>query len=37
LVLIRTFMDEVLYNDVGNQITMIKRRRVEAAAETAAP
>ncbi len=26
LVLIKTFMDEVIFNDVGNQITMIKRR-----------
>jgi anti-sigma regulatory factor (Ser/Thr protein kinase) len=24
--LIRTFMDEVLFNDIGNEITMIKRR-----------
>ena len=26
LVLIRMFMDEVQFNEVGNQITMIKRR-----------
>jgi hypothetical protein len=26
LVLIKTFMDEVVFNDAGNQITMIKRR-----------
>ena len=32
LVLIRTFMDEVRYNDVGNEITMIHRRRPDAAA-----
>jgi CheY-like chemotaxis protein/anti-sigma regulatory factor (Ser/Thr protein kinase) len=28
LVLIHTFMDEVSHNDVGNQITMIKRREL---------
>ena len=27
LALIRTFMDEVIFNDVGNEITMVKRRR----------
>ena len=32
LVLIRTFMDEVVFNDVGNEITMIKRRRPDASA-----
>jgi anti-sigma regulatory factor (Ser/Thr protein kinase) len=26
VLLIRTFMDEVAFNDKGNQITMIKRR-----------
>jgi hypothetical protein len=26
-VLIKTFMDDVQFNDVGNQITMTKRRR----------
>jgi hypothetical protein len=26
LLLMRTFMDEVLFNDQGNQVTMIKRR-----------
>ena len=26
LLLIRTFMDEVAFNDTGNQITMVKRR-----------
>jgi len=26
ILLIRTFMDEVIYNGMGNQITMIKRR-----------
>ena len=26
LLLIRTFMDEVHHNDVGNEITMVKRR-----------
>lgn len=26
LVLVRTFMDEVVYNEVGNQVTMVKRR-----------
>jgi CheY-like chemotaxis protein len=29
LFLIRTFMDEVRFNDVGNEITMIKRRAVD--------
>jgi CheY-like chemotaxis protein/anti-sigma regulatory factor (Ser/Thr protein kinase) len=28
LMLIRTFMDEVTFNDVGNEITMVKRRAV---------
>ncbi len=32
LVLIRTFMDEVVHNDVGNEITMIKRSRSNASA-----
>ncbi|MFZ5831463.1 MAG: ATP-binding protein [Planctomycetota bacterium] len=27
LVLIRAFMDEVQFNDAGNQVTLIKRRR----------
>ena len=27
LFLIRTFMDEVRFNDTGNEITMIKRHR----------
>ena len=26
LLLIRTFMDEVLHNEVGNEITMVKRK-----------
>jgi anti-sigma regulatory factor (Ser/Thr protein kinase) len=26
LMLIRTFMDEVLFNDTGNEIIMVKRR-----------
>jgi anti-sigma regulatory factor (Ser/Thr protein kinase) len=26
LLLMRTFMDEVIYNDAGNQVTLIKRR-----------
>jgi CheY-like chemotaxis protein/anti-sigma regulatory factor (Ser/Thr protein kinase) len=30
LLLMRTFMDEVLFNDAGNAVTMIKRRKVEA-------
>jgi CheY-like chemotaxis protein/anti-sigma regulatory factor (Ser/Thr protein kinase) len=32
LFLIRTFMDEVHYNDSGNQITLVKRRRAPATA-----
>jgi DNA-binding NarL/FixJ family response regulator len=28
VLLMRTFMDEVVYNDVGNEVTLIKRRRV---------
>ncbi|MEQ1906243.1 MAG: response regulator [Pirellulaceae bacterium] len=32
LLLIRSFMDEVIYNDRGNQITMIKRRDPEQSA-----
>ncbi len=35
LFLIRTFMDEVRHNDVGNEITMVKRR--DAAAPGATP
>ncbi|MGH7174342.1 MAG: response regulator [Gemmataceae bacterium] len=31
LLLIRTFMDEVHHNDKGNEIVMVKRRRVEGA------
>lgn len=27
LLLMQTFMDEVLYNDLGNQVTLIKRRK----------
>ena len=30
LVLMRTFMDEVVFNEAGNQVTMIKRREVPA-------
>jgi anti-sigma regulatory factor (Ser/Thr protein kinase) len=26
LLLMRTFMDEVVYNDAGNQVTLVKRR-----------
>jgi CheY-like chemotaxis protein len=29
ILLIRAFMDEVIYNDKGNQITMVKRRKTE--------
>ena len=29
LLLIRTFMDEVVFNEIGNQITMIKRRNTD--------
>ncbi len=32
LVLMRTFMDEVTYNDAGNEVTMIKRRESAAVA-----
>jgi len=31
--LMRTFMDEVRYNDRGNRVTMIKRVAAEIAAE----
>jgi anti-sigma regulatory factor (Ser/Thr protein kinase) len=31
LLLIRTFMDEVRFNDRGNEITLVKRARSEAA------
>lgn len=30
LLLMRTFMDEVIYNDAGNQVTLIKRRNGSA-------
>lgn len=33
LLLIRTFMDEVRFNDRGNEITLVKRARVENAGE----
>jgi anti-sigma regulatory factor (Ser/Thr protein kinase) len=33
LLLMRTFMDEVSYNDRGNQVTMIKRTVADIAAE----
>jgi CheY-like chemotaxis protein/anti-sigma regulatory factor (Ser/Thr protein kinase) len=35
LLLIRTFMDEVIHNDRGNQISMIKRRTAESASSSA--
>ena len=31
LLLMRTFMEQVIYNDVGNQVTLIKRRTPETA------
>ncbi len=31
LVLMNTFMDEVKFNEAGNQVTLVKRRQVEAA------
>lgn len=31
LLLMQTFMDEVIYNAAGNEVTMIKRRRVSSA------
>ena len=31
MLLMRTFMDEVTYNDAGNQVTLLKRRQSEAA------
>ena len=30
IMLIRTFMDEVSFNDAGNEITMVKRRAIES-------
>jgi CheY-like chemotaxis protein/anti-sigma regulatory factor (Ser/Thr protein kinase) len=35
LLLIRTFMDEVRHNDKGNEIVLIKRRRMESSADGA--
>jgi CheY-like chemotaxis protein len=29
ILLMRTFMDEVVYNDVGNMVTLVKRRRCQ--------
>ena len=37
LFLIRTFMDEVRHNDVGNEITMVKRRDAAAPGATPGP
>jgi CheY-like chemotaxis protein len=34
LLLMQTFMDEVKYNAAGNEVTMIKRRRVSSAVRT---
>ena len=31
LLLMRTFMEQVIYNDIGNQVTLIKRRTPETA------
>lgn len=36
LVLMRTFMDEVSYNDLGNEVTMVKRKETGATSSTAA-
>lgn len=33
VLLMRTFMDEVIYNDRGNEVTLVKRRRDVAAAQ----
>ncbi len=37
LLLMQTFMDEVLYNDVGNQVTLIKHSQPSADASAGAP
>ena len=36
MLLMRTFMDEVTYNDVGNEVTLLKRRQAEATQSEAA-
>ena len=36
LVLMRTFLDEVSYNDLGNEVTMVKRKETGATSSTAA-
>ncbi len=33
LLLMRSFMDEVTYNDVGNEVTMVERRSASVAAD----
>ena len=30
MLLMKTFMDDVVYNDRGNEVTMIKRRAAES-------
>lgn len=36
MVLMRTFMDEVSYNDCGNEVTMVKRKETSETSSTAA-
>ncbi|HJT33406.1 MAG TPA: response regulator [Pirellulales bacterium] len=36
MVLMRTFMDEVTYNDCGNEVTMVKRKETSESSSTAA-